>query len=750
MKLKRMGWLRTILIVIFFLALLATGSLWKPWVMNVLYPNQTREDVDQIITIVTILTAIIFPAVGLFYALKHPADTSTAPTRYDFLPPTSVDKILNITPTSSPLTDWIPRQIINTADWQHHPLVVLEGAMKSGKTREGAELIRCMLHEGIVQSDQVYDLSEAVRTLSPELISSLFQRELGSTTRALFYLEEIPTAATPKYLEVVAECLKAIRKCSPGYFISTIRADALENAPGLRTWLKDQGVERVGMRLLTEDERARLTSNLLQINAVDWPPAWQRVLAAQTEGTPYHIIVTFQRLTDPHRAEPVNEAEITRLAHESLSSIWGEIEREVQKYAPAAPSLLNALAIFQQAQVSPAVPLIFALAADLERQKRSGLRRLLDWRAPQRVLQAARALQHYGVHYEDQAEFTFPDVIAENHPSTTPPLPQLEAILRRKSLLRSIDARTLARVFLRMGVIYYEQNAFPKAEAACRNAIEADPEFARAWVLLGNLLKSQQRFDEAEAAYRKAIEVDPEFAYAWDLLGDLLKSQQRFDQAEAAYRKAIEVDPEFAYAWVFLGNLLKSQQRFDEAEAAYRKAIEVDPKDAYAWDFLGGLLKSQQRFDEAEVALRKAIEVDPESARAWVLLGNLLNSQQRFDEAEVAYRKVIEADPKDAYAWDFLGDLLKSQQRFDEAEAAYRNAIEVDPEFAYAWCDLGDFLESQQRLPEAEDAFRKAIEIDPRDASLWHKLGALLYDQQRIDEAEAAYRKAVEIDPDFA
>lgn len=58
-------------------------------------------------------------------------------------------------------------------------------------------------------------------------------RKLDRGLRTLFCVNDLPKQAAGKQLETLAEHLKALQQCSPGYFIATARSDQLEANPEL-------------------------------------------------------------------------------------------------------------------------------------------------------------------------------------------------------------------------------------------------------------------------------------------------------------------------------------------------------------------------------------------------------------------------------------------------------------------------------------------------------------------------------------
>ncbi|MEU8381143.1 tetratricopeptide repeat protein [Streptosporangium sp. NPDC048865] len=158
-----------------------------------------------------------------------------------------------------------------------------------------------------------------------------------------------------------------------------------------------------------------------------------------------------------------------------------------------------------------------------------------------------------------------------------------------------------------------------------------------------------KRFVDAEAAYRQAIEIDPDFAYAHNGRGIALWSLGRFAEAEAAFRQAIEIDPGFAYAHNNLGNTLVQLGRFADAETAYRKAAEIAPDLTHYG--LGNTLVQLGRFAEAETAYRKAVKIAPDAPRGYRWLGALVLFTGRLHDAKAVLKQAGPAADAELLRW---------------------------------------------------------------------------------------------------
>ena len=123
---------------------------------------------------------------------------------------------------------------------------------------------------------------------------------------------------------------------------------------------------------------------------------------------------------------------------------------------------------------------------------------------------------------------------------------------------------------------------FEEAEAAYREAIRLDPDYADAHNGLGRVFRKLGRNPDAERKFRDAIRHDPGHARAFNNLGNVLCDGRNYTEAEVAYREAIRLDPGYANAYNGLGNALYHRNLYREAEAAYREAIRLDPSNPYA------------------------------------------------------------------------------------------------------------------------------------------------------------------------
>ena len=108
----------------------------------------------------------------------------------------------------------------------------------------------------------------------------------------------------------------------------------------------------------------------------------------------------------------------------------------------------------------------------------------------------------------------------------------------------SISAPEKEHVFTNLGLAYFKQKDYEKAERAFQQAIRLNPDDAIAYNHLGILKRLRGEFDSARLTYQKAIQIDNEYAGAYLNLGilydiylqDLELALQQYEKYQALTR----------------------------------------------------------------------------------------------------------------------------------------------------------------------------------------------------------------------
>lgn len=131
----------------------------------------------------------------------------------------------------------------------------------------------------------------------------------------------------------------------------------------------------------------------------------------------------------------------------------------------------------------------------------------------------------------------------------------------------------------------------PEVVAQNQNAVE--------YLERGINLYREGKTEAAEAAFRQAIEIDPEFAQARANLGTILANQNKMAEAIPEFEEAVRLRPDMAFLHYQLGVALYMENRAKEAIDSLKEARD--------------LLKEQGKTQEAEQIEAAIAKIESES-----------------------------------------------------------------------------------------------------------------------------------------
>jgi TolB-like protein/Tfp pilus assembly protein PilF len=224
-----------------------------------------------------------------------------------------------------------------------------------------------------------------------------------------------------------------------------------------------------------------------------------------------------------------------------------------------------------------------------------------------------------------------------------------------------------------------------------QQAIDVDARYALAYVGLADCfpllslygaLSPHEAYPKAAAAARKALEIDDELAEAYNSLG-VVKLFYEWDWrgAEMSFREAIRLNPNYADAHQRYGMFLTAQQRFEEAVAEFEKAKNLDPLSLIIKTIGGYPFYYNRQFDEAEACFREVLAADENYSMAHFRLGLTFAQTGEFEKsiAELGKSTVLSND-RDVvaalgYVYGLQGNSEKSRAALEELEAREKNGF---------------------------------------------------------------------------
>lgn len=315
-----------------------------------------------------------------------------------------------------------------------------------------------------------------------------------------------------------------------------------------------------------------------------------------------------------------------------------------------------------------------------------------------------------------------------------------------------------ARAVAERGLIYQQQEKFPRAVASYKEALGYCFQWPEVHYNLGFVLQKVGDIEGAIAAYSQAITYNPNYSNAYYNLGLILQTQGREIEAIAAYQNAISLNPDTPMPYSNLGGILVGRGDYKAAIDILETALKRWPETASLHNNLGRSLLGQQHWDRAIAAFLQAVQLQPDTAIIQHNLGKALQQQGTHIAALDCFQKVVTLAPKfSGIHSDFAWSLMELQ-RFPEAIAHLKQAIS-DREFLLtAYCHLSQQGNVDGSLGEAQNACAQLLEALNQNntpqvittlAQTYFHLGQALAEYQNFGSAELYYQKTLKLQPNF-
>lgn len=234
------------------------------------------------------------------------------------------------------------------------------------------------------------------------------------------------------------------------------------------------------------------------------------------------------------------------------------------------------------------------------------------------------------------------------------------------------------------GRYHWNRRNEPELRTAIRyfeRALALDPSLAAAHAGLAgahaslgyyNYAPPHDAFGRARAAARRALELEPENAEAHAVLGYVLTEYDfDWDGAERAFRRAIELNPGSPDSHRWLALALAARGLLDESVAHARTAVELDPLSPITHRGLGRHHYFRREYDEARRRQLRALEIAPGFFPALYLMAQIDLAESRWDDALGWIRRTEAAAPGHPIPAGLAVHALARSGQRQEAERRY-------------------------------------------------------------------------------
>jgi len=259
----------------------------------------------------------------------------------------------------------------------------------------------------------------------------------------------------------------------------------------------------------------------------------------------------------------------------------------------------------------------------------------------------------------------------------------------------------------------YRTNGIEFALQMFSRAIEIDPSFARAYAGVADCCAyfctvaghGEDTRMRADAACRKALDLDPDLAEAHASHGMVLLLGERHEEAGQAFRTAIRLNPKLFEAHYFYARACFTQGKFDEAIRLYEEAARVRPDDYQALLLAAQVIEDVGRPDEAADARRRGVQraedkldLKPDDTRALYMGANGLVALGERERGLEFARRAREIEPDEPMVLYNLACIYSLAGEVDEGVDCLENSF--DHGFTHvAWVRKDSNLDALREHP---------------------------------------------------
>lgn len=269
------------------------------------------------------------------------------------------------------------------------------------------------------------------------------------------------------------------------------------------------------------------------------------------------------------------------------------------------------------------------------------------------------------------------------------------------------------------GILSYEKNELPEADAAFARAVTEDPTDLESMQMRGVVLFKMGKAAEAIPLLEKAhasapiANADPNYVLALCYI-----ATQRYDDARRSFAVQYEFEPDSAAAWLVTARMLFREEQTAPAEADAKQALQIDARIPFAHRLLGEIDLARGDATGAIAELEKERALDPLDGETYDRLGDAYLRGGQYVQAQQVLDRAVLLEPNATGPYILLGRVLLEEKDPLTATMYLERALKMDPSnsmthmlLARAFTETGrkdDAAREAQALQKLQDARRNS------------------------------------------
>ncbi|WP_342348774.1 tetratricopeptide repeat protein [uncultured Nitrospira sp.] len=286
---------------------------------------------------------------------------------------------------------------------------------------------------------------------------------------------------------------------------------------------------------------------------------------------------------------------------------------------------------------------------------------------------------------------------------------------------------------------FIQEENFPKARVALRNALKIDPKDPHVFFLAGQVSEKEANWQKAYGQYARVVELDSSHREAVGRLARFHLASQNAKELQSLADTVLARDPQD-----LLGQTLQACVWFlgGEQSQALAKAgwlFKQSPSDPDVLLMLAAIFSSNRELIKAQSVLQLGLTAHPDHVDLLNYLATISIGMKAYDQAEAIYLQLLAKEPRVYKHRDMLAGLYRHLGDSDRVLALLRKGVELDPDNEQRWKSLVMFADSSQR----EALLQESLEALPHSFMLRFLLGAHYEQTQEFQKAREVYEAIV-------
>ena len=296
------------------------------------------------------------------------------------------------------------------------------------------------------------------------------------------------------------------------------------------------------------------------------------------------------------------------------------------------------------------------------------------------------------------------------------------------------------------GDAYFEKEEFNKAIIEYKNAIQAEPRFARGHYQLALAYLRTRQMRQAFAELQRTVDLNPENLEAQLKLGEFYLRANKTEEARQKTTLVLEKEPENIDALFLQAAVLIRENKPNEASEVLKKVTALDSKNVSAYVSLARIAGSEKRYTEAEGYLKEAIQASPDDPRTILELVRFYEQRGEWEKAERQLKQAIARDEENIALLGQLGNFYVRRGDMKVAESTFLKMADRAPEQVLPKMTLGAFYRSQKDWERALTWMNKALTLQPEKLEIQNAVASLYMDMGKPEEAQKLVDKVLKKD----